>query len=147
MRNENILEEASKLCHDEWISWTKNLSWELNETVYVLKNNVQYLQEEGDEKNKNKVIKENFELIDKITNRLERWESLWKPYEDLTEEMKEKDRIYARKILELSEQNTFLLDMLDSNSLMDNNLLYRVRILDGLMIIRRNICTEYNTIY
>ena len=101
--NENILEEASKLCHDEWISWTKNLSWELNETVYVLKNNVQYLQEEGDEKNKNKVIKENFELIDKITNRLERWESLWKPYEDLTEEMKEKDRIYARKILELSE--------------------------------------------
>ncbi len=33
--------------------------------------------------------------------RLERWKKLWIPYNELTEEQKEQDRIYARKILEI----------------------------------------------
>jgi len=33
--------------------------------------------------------------------RKERWEKLFVPYEDLSEESKEQDRVYARKILEL----------------------------------------------
>ena len=31
--------------------------------------------------------------------RLERWESLWIPYEELSEEMKESDRVYAERVL------------------------------------------------
>jgi hypothetical protein len=33
--------------------------------------------------------------------RKERWEKLFVPYSELTEESKEQDRIYARKILEI----------------------------------------------
>lgn len=31
--------------------------------------------------------------------RQERWKKLWKPYSELTEEEKEQDRVYARKLL------------------------------------------------
>lgn len=33
--------------------------------------------------------------------RRERWKKLWIPYDQLSEEMKEEDRIYARKIQKL----------------------------------------------
>ncbi len=33
--------------------------------------------------------------------RLKRWEKLWKPYAELTEEEKEQDRIWARKVLNI----------------------------------------------
>lgn len=33
--------------------------------------------------------------------RRKRWEKLWVPYKDLSEEMKEEDRKYARKILKI----------------------------------------------
>jgi len=36
--------------------------------------------------------------------RIERWEKLWIPYEKLTEEQKEQDRVYARKVLEIIEK-------------------------------------------
>ena len=37
------------------------------------------------------------------SKRKNRWRTLWKPYEQLTEEEKEMDRFYARKILQLLE--------------------------------------------
>jgi hypothetical protein len=39
--------------------------------------------------------------------RLNRWKECWKPYSELTEEQKEQDRIWARKVLELlKNENT-----------------------------------------
>lgn len=102
--NEEILEQASNLCHIEWIEWSKNISQELNDTLEVLSNNIQYLnQVDMDDESKRLLIRENWELSEKLTKRLEKWERLWIPYDDLTEEMKEEDRNYARKILELTE--------------------------------------------
>lgn len=105
MKDENnkILEDASNLCHIEWIDWTKNISKDLNESIQVLKNNIQYLKDDNVGIDKHQLIKENIELTNKLTEKLERWESLWIPYEELSEEMKEEDRTYARKILKLIE--------------------------------------------
>ena len=37
-----------------------------------------------------------------LTNkRLERWKKLWVPFYELSEEMKEKDRAWAKKVLEI----------------------------------------------
>jgi len=33
--------------------------------------------------------------------RLERWQKLWIPYEQLTEEQKEQDRVWARKVIDI----------------------------------------------
>lgn len=97
-----LLEDISSLCHDEWMSWTKNISNDLNETIELLNNNIQYLKDaDFDIERKDQLINDNILLINKFTEKLERWESLWIPYEDLTEEMKEKDRKYARRMLEM----------------------------------------------
>lgn len=37
--------------------------------------------------------------------RIERWKKLWKPYKELTEEEKEQDRVYARKVLAIMKSN------------------------------------------
>ena len=39
-------------------------------------------------------------------NRIERWKKLWIPYDEHTEEQKEQDRGYARKVIEIYELNT-----------------------------------------
>lgn len=37
-----------------------------------------------------------------LTNeRLERWKRLWVPFQELTEEMKEQDRKWAKKVMEI----------------------------------------------
>lgn len=51
--------------------------------------------------------------------RLDRWESCWIPYKDLSEEMKEFDRVYARKIIEELKSQNLLED--ESGGEMANN--------------------------
>jgi len=36
--------------------------------------------------------------------RQERWKELWKPYAELTEEEKEQDRVWARKVINLIKE-------------------------------------------
>ena len=36
-----------------------------------------------------------------------RWRRLWVPYEELTEEQKDQDRVWARKVLQLFEELRF----------------------------------------
>ena len=93
-----ILEEASDLCHQEWMDWSKSIAIDLNQIVKVLENDVKCFEEKGVEN------KEAIEILEKTKNRLKRWENLWVPYDELSEEMKEEDRIYARKILNLIKE-------------------------------------------
>ena len=93
-----ILEEASDLCHQEWMDWSKSIAIDLNQIVKVLENDVKCFEEKGVEN------KEAIEILEKTKNRLKTWKSLWVPYDELSEEMKEEDRIYARKILNLIKE-------------------------------------------
>lgn len=96
--SDQLLEDMSEICHDEWVSWSKNISEELNEAIDVLKKDIQFFNENGVDN------KEASELIQKLESRLERWEKLWIPYADLSEEMKDSDRKYARKMLDLAKR-------------------------------------------
>lgn len=69
----NKLEELAELEHEQWISWTKS----------VVK---QWKDSDGD-----------FDFL------IFKWEKNWKPYKDLTETEKEKDRKWARKVLSISK--------------------------------------------
>ena len=101
--NDKIVEEASNLCHIEWMDWTKTMSEELNQILDVLYKNKDYLNDKSDIDKKD-LIDKNARLIDMIEDRLERWQSYWIDYEELSDEVKEYDRIYARKILSLVEE-------------------------------------------
>lgn len=92
-----LLEDMSDICHQEWVTWSKNISKELSEVIEVLKNDIAFYEENGIE-NKDAV-----DLVEKLEGRLQRWESLWIPYDELSEEMKDSDRAYAQKMLNLAK--------------------------------------------
>ena len=62
-KEKNLLEELSKLIHDEWVEWAQQIEHEVAD------------------------------------DRKARWQTVYCEYEDLSEEMKEKDRVYGRKVL------------------------------------------------
>lgn len=68
--NKELLEELSKIEHDQWIEWSKSVSSEVSD------------------------------------ERRKRWKKYWVEYEDLSEEVKEQDRVYARKILDVINKHT-----------------------------------------
>ena len=99
MMNDQLLEEMSDVCHEEWVKWSKNISKELYVIKDILKKDIDFSKEHGYENNEAK------EMLEKIESRLERWESLWVPYNQLSEEMKSSDRAYAEKMLNLAENH------------------------------------------
>lgn len=96
--NNQLLEDMSDICHQEWMSWSKNISKELYVVIEVLKKDIEFYEEKGVEN------KEAVELVEKLENRLKRWEGLWIPYDELNEEMKDSDRAYAKKMLDLAKE-------------------------------------------
>ena len=86
------------VCHEEWMSWSKNISKELNIVMDVLKKDIEFYEEQGVEN------KEAIELLQKLESRLERWGALWISYEELSEEMKDADRKYAIKMYEIAKK-------------------------------------------
>lgn len=89
----NPIEELSDLEHQQWIEWSKDLSKELEIARNLIKQH-----KEGTLKNE----KLQFEVVYNMLNtRLERWKKLWIPYEKLSEEIKEFDRDWAHRVLNL----------------------------------------------
>jgi hypothetical protein len=71
---EKLIEELAKLEHEQWESWTKYIA--------------------------NQVLTQGEDFS--INEQMLKWQKNWKPYEELTEEEKEKDRKWARKVYDIS---------------------------------------------
>ena len=92
---EKHIEDVSECIHDQWIEWSKAIFEDLHSASMLLSGiEADNLKELSD------LIIDASEKASNINKRLVRWENLWIPYDELSEEMKEKDRGYAKRILE-----------------------------------------------
>ena len=82
----DLLEELAALEHEQWMVWSKGVAKNISELVDLCEEKCCW--------NGTK-----YPAITEAKERLERWESLWIPYEELSEEMKESDRVYAERVL------------------------------------------------
>lgn len=96
---DQVIENMAEICHEEWMTWSKDVSKDLNLAVEMLKNDIELLKE------KDIGNKEAFELVQKLESRLERWQALWIPYDELSEEMKDADRVYAEKMFNVAKES------------------------------------------
>jgi DNA replication initiation complex subunit (GINS family) len=92
--DEEILEKLSELEHEQWCRWAGTLSKELYSLLPIL-----------DKIDESKLTDEEKQIISNLKNRLERWDKLMIPYDELSEEDKEKDRVYARRNLSVIDGN------------------------------------------
>ena len=78
-----LIEKLANLEHKQWMHWSKDLAEQLiSEDPYHNK----------------------FKIGSRFLLKLTKWrEKYWKPYEDLTEEAKDKDREWAEKVLKIVE--------------------------------------------
>lgn len=83
--SDELLEKLADIEHEQWMDWSKAISKELKEIHDIA----------GEFNGASSCI----EIQDLIEIRLNRWNKLWIPYNELSEEMKESDREYARKVL------------------------------------------------
>lgn len=84
---DELLEQLSALEHDQWIHWSKSVSDSIGKLIELI-----------DEDN---LSSEDAEFVESQKSRLARWESYWVDYEELSEKVKEQDREYARKTIEI----------------------------------------------
>jgi len=87
-QKDELIEKLAELEHEQWIEWSKNIAPELGElrdavVISKLHNDV---------------------LALRITERLQRWNSFWVPYDKLNEKTKEQDRKWARKVLQIVKE-------------------------------------------
>jgi len=88
MRDE-LLERLSELELEQWCEWSSHLSQELSSLLVIL------------DKLDDELSDEDKQTIFNIKSKLNRWNELQIPYSELSEEEKEKDRVYARKIISI----------------------------------------------
>lgn len=74
-----LIEALAALEHEQWMGWSKSLA-QLIQGQYGL---------------------EYWKLPTELALKISRWEKLWVPFADLSEEMKEKDREWARKAVSI----------------------------------------------
>lgn len=85
---DDALEKLAEAEHVQWCEWADVLSRELSSLLEIIERHEYDLSDEEQL------------LFLKVKDRLDRWDKLMVPYSDLSEDEKEKDRVYARKILD-----------------------------------------------
>jgi hypothetical protein len=73
--NKLLLEKIAEIEHQQWCLWSKSICGHI-------------LQDRSP-----------MRIRDRILTKHDSWELLWQPYSELSEEMKEHDRVWARKVI------------------------------------------------
>lgn len=82
-----LIEKLAEVEHEQWMKWSKALA---NEISVVLKG-LPTASVPGD-------------LVVKLSDGLAQWYSMWVSYDALTEEAKEQNRVWARKVLKIFKE-------------------------------------------
>ena len=89
--NKELREELAELEHKQWESWTRYIIEHLFDA---------YEQGKGNSNDEIAQMKGLGWLIEKeLVPMMKKWQKNWKPYSELSEEEKDKDRIWADKVL------------------------------------------------
>lgn len=89
--DDQIIEKLACLEHIQWQEWAGSVYGDLRTLLEIINENVDL----------NDLDSDKLEIFEKNSNRVKNWPELMIDYSDLSEEMKEKDRIYARKVYEI----------------------------------------------
>ena len=92
--DDQIIEKLACLEHIQWQEWAESVYGDLQTLLEIINENVDL----------NDLDSDKIEIIEKNSNRVKNWPELMIDYSDLSEEMKEKDRIYARKVYEICKK-------------------------------------------
>ena len=85
----DILEKLSDLEHRQWCEWSGSVSKEIFSLITILD------RFEDDLSDDEKLT------VSRIKDKLARWDNLQVNYFELSENEKEKDRVYAKKVLSI----------------------------------------------
>ncbi|WP_292881187.1 hypothetical protein [Methanobrevibacter sp. UBA188] len=85
----DILEKLSDLEHQQWCEWSGSVSKEIFSLITILD------RFEDDLTDDEKLT------VSRIKDKLARWDNLQVNYFELSENEKEKDRVYAKKVLSI----------------------------------------------
>lgn len=77
MNEKELIERLAEVIHEIWIVWTQHIV------------------------DREEISKEKLEMSEE---RLDKWKDYWIPYSELSEEVKELDRYWARKIVKLLKE-------------------------------------------
>ena len=80
-----LIEELADLEHDQWIYWSKVLAVTMEAALDNLSNG------------------HTDEAAKILFKKIEGWKTNWKPYSELPNNVKEYDRVWARKVIKLME--------------------------------------------
>ena len=87
---DELLEDLSALEHEQWIHWSKSVYDSIEKLIELI--------------DVDSLSQEDVQFIETQKERLARWESYWVDYDELSEKVKEQDRKYARKIIQMFEK-------------------------------------------
>ena len=93
--DDDVLEILACLEHKQWCEWAGDLSGEIDDLLHVISK----MRDDSDYN----LSDEDISIIEHSKDRIIRWNSLMVPYSELSEEMKESDRVYARRVLSALE--------------------------------------------
>ncbi len=84
----DVIEKLAEAEHEQWMGWAKSVSADIEALINIANERVD-------------LDSNQMKIVDKVSKRLENWSNLMCDYDDLSEDEKEKDRVYARIVHEI----------------------------------------------